>query len=135
MGAVLMTDEVAGAIRPGDHATTFGGGPLVASAALATVRTIGEPAFLSEVQRKGHLLANLLQRLVLDHPGTIREIRGMGLIWGIEIDGAAGEVAARALEAGLLVCSAGPNVLRVVPPLVIGDDELAEGVEILNEVL
>ncbi|SOD03073.1 acetylornithine aminotransferase/acetylornithine/N-succinyldiaminopimelate aminotransferase [bacterium JGI 053] len=134
MGAVLMTDEVAQAIHPGDHATTFGGGPLVASAALATVKTIGAPAFLEEVQRKGHLLANLLQRLVLDHP-SIRAIRGAGLIWGIEIDGAAGEVAARAMEAGLLVCSAGPNVVRVVPPLVIGDDELAEGVEILNEVL
>ena len=135
MGAVLMTEEVAEAIRPGDHATTFGGGPLVASAALATVKTIGEPAFLGAVQRKGHLLANLLQRLVLDHPTTVREIRGCGLIWGIEIDGAAGEVAARALDAGLLVCSAGPNVVRIVPPLVIGDDELAEGVEILNEVL
>jgi acetylornithine aminotransferase len=135
MGAVLMTDEVAQAIHPGDHATTFGGGPLVASAALATVRTIGEPAFLAAVRRKGHLLANLLQRLVLEHPTTVREIRGCGLIWGIEIEGAAGEVAARALEAGLLVCSAGPNVVRVVPPLVIGDDELAAGVEILNEVL
>ena len=135
MGAVLMTDEVAQAIRPGDHATTFGGGPLVASAALATVKTIGEPAFLEEVQRKGHLLANLLQRVVLDHPAEVREVRGTGLIWGIEIAGAAGDVAARAQEAGLLVCSAGPNVVRVVPPLVIGDDELAEGVEILNEVL
>jgi acetylornithine/N-succinyldiaminopimelate aminotransferase len=135
MGAVLMTDEVAAAIRPGDHATTFGGGPLVASAALATVKTLGDPAFLAEVRRKGHLLANLLQRLVLDHPGTVREVRGCGLIWGIEIEGAAGEVAARALDAGLLVCSAGPNVVRIVPPLVIGDDELAEGVEILNEVL
>jgi acetylornithine/succinyldiaminopimelate/putrescine aminotransferase len=135
MGAVLMTDEVASAIRPGDHATTFGGGPLVASAALATVKTIGEPAFLAEVQRKGHLLSNLFQRLVMDHPGAVRGIRGAGLIWGIEIEGAAGDVVARALEAGLLLCSAGPNVVRVVPPLVIGDDELAEGVEILNEVL
>jgi len=135
MGAVLLADEVAQAIRPGDHATTFGGGPLVASAALATVKTIGEPAFLEAVQRKGHLLANLLQRLVLDHPDEVREIRGLGLIWGIEVAGSAGEVAARAQEAGLLVCTAGPNVVRIVPPLVIGDDELAEGVEILNEVL
>jgi predicted acetylornithine/succinylornithine family transaminase len=135
MGAVLMTDEVAAAIRPGDHATTFGGGPLVASAALATVKTIGEPAFLEEVRRKGRLLASLLQRLVLDHPGKVRDVRGCGLIWGIEIEGSAGEVAARALEAGLLVCSAGPDVVRVVPPLVIGDDELGEGVQILNEVL
>jgi acetylornithine/succinyldiaminopimelate/putrescine aminotransferase len=99
------------------------------------VKTIGEPAFLEEVQRKGHLLANLLQRLVLDHPDRVREVRGCGLIWGIQIEGSAGDVAARALEAGLLVCSAGPDVVRVVPPLVIGDDELAEGVEILNEVL
>lgn len=135
MGAVLLTEEVASALKPGDHATTFGGGPLVASAALATVKTIGEPAFLDEVSRKGHLLANLFQELVIAHPGTIRDIRGAGLIWGIEIDGVAGEVAARALEAGLLVCTAGPNVVRVVPPLVIGDDELAEGVQILNEVL
>lgn len=135
MGAVLMTEDVAREIRPGDHATTFGGGPLVASAALATVRTIGEPAFLAEVRRKGHLLANLFQKLVLSHPTRVKDVRGTGLIWGIELEGPAGEVVARALEAGLLVCSAGPNVVRVVPPLVIGDDELAEGVGILNEVL
>ncbi|HSU17853.1 acetylornithine/succinylornithine family transaminase [Longimicrobium sp.] len=135
MGAVLMTEKVAETIQPGDHATTFGGGPLVASAALATVRTIGEPAFLAEVQRKGHLLANLLQKLVLNHPTKVTAVRGTGLIWGVEIEGSAGEVAARALDAGLLVCTAGPNVVRIVPPLVIGDAELAEGVGILDEVL
>ena len=135
MGAVLMTERVAETIQPGDHATTFGGGPLVASAALATVRTIGEPAFLDQVQRKGHLLANLLQKLVLNHPTKVKDVRGAGLIWGVEIDGPAGEVVGRALEAGLLVCSAGPNVVRIVPPLVIGEAELAEGVQILDEVL
>jgi predicted acetylornithine/succinylornithine family transaminase len=135
MGAVLMTDKVAETIKPGDHATTFGGGPLVASAALATVKTIGEPAFLAEVQRKGHLLANLLQKLVLNHPTKVKAVRGTGLIWGVEIEGSAGEVAARALDAGLLVCTAGPDVVRIVPPLVIGDAELAEGVKILDEVL
>ncbi|HEX8243135.1 MAG TPA: acetylornithine/succinylornithine family transaminase [Longimicrobium sp.] len=135
MGAVLMTERVAETIQPGDHATTFGGGPLVASAALATVRTIGEPAFLDEVQRKGHLLANLLQKLVLNHLTRVKDVRGVGLIWGVEIDGPAGEVVGRALEAGLLVCSAGPNVVRIVPPLVIGEAELAEGVQILDEVL
>jgi predicted acetylornithine/succinylornithine family transaminase len=135
MGAVLMTDKVAETIKPGDHATTFGGGPLVASAALATVKTIGDEAFLAEVQRKGHLLANLLQKLVLNHPTKVKAVRGTGLIWGVEIDGNAGEVAARALDAGLLVCTAGPDVVRIVPPLVIGDAELAEGVKILDEVL
>lgn len=135
MGAVLMTDKVAEALHPGDHATTFGGGPLVASAALATVKTIGEPAFLAEVQRKGHLLANLFQRLVLNHPTKVKDIRGAGLIWGVELTGPAGDVVARAMDAGLLLVSAGPNVVRVVPPLVIGDDELEEGVQILDEVL
>jgi predicted acetylornithine/succinylornithine family transaminase len=135
MGAVLMTEKVAETIQPGDHATTFGGGPLVASAALATVRTIGEPAFLAEVRRKGHLLANLLQKLVIAHPSKVKAVRGSGLIWGVEIEGSAGEVAARALDAGLLVCTAGPDVVRIVPPLVIGDAELAEGVGILDEVL
>jgi len=135
MGAVLMTEKVAEAIHAGDHATTFGGGPLVASVALATVRTIGEPAFLAEVQRKGHLLANLFQKLVLNHPEAVKDVRGAGLIWGVETVGPAGEVVARAQDAGLLLCSAGPNVVRVVPPLVIGDDELAEGVHILDEVI
>jgi predicted acetylornithine/succinylornithine family transaminase len=135
MGAVLLTDRVASALKPGDHATTFGGGPLVASAALATVKTIGAPSFLAEVERKGHLLSNLFQRLVLNHPTRVKDVRGLGLIWGIEIDGNAGEVVSRAMDAGLLVCSAGPNVVRVVPPLVISDDELAEGVDILDEVL
>ncbi|HEX9936023.1 MAG TPA: acetylornithine transaminase [Longimicrobium sp.] len=135
MGAVLMTERVADTIRPGDHATTFGGGPLVASVALAAVATIGEPAFLAEVQRKGHLLANLFQKLVINHPTRVKDVRGSGLIWGIELDGPAGDVVQRAQDAGLLLVSAGPNVVRVVPPLVIGDDELAEGVHILDEVL
>jgi len=135
MGAVLMTEKVAEAIHAGDHASTFGGGPLVASVALASVKTIGAPDFLAAVQRKGHLLANLFQRLVLNHPTKVKDVRGQGLIWGIELEGSAGEVISRAMDAGLLLVSAGPNVVRVVPPLVIGDDELAEGVQILDEVL
>jgi predicted acetylornithine/succinylornithine family transaminase len=135
MGAVLLSEKVAAAIHPGDHATTFGGGPLVASAALATVRTLGEPAFLEAVRHKGHLAANLLQKLLLHHPTRVKEVRGMGLIWGIELDGPAAEVVGRALEAGLLVCSAGPNVVRLVPPLVISEEELETGINILDEVL
>jgi acetylornithine/N-succinyldiaminopimelate aminotransferase len=133
MGAVLLTDRVAETIKPGDHATTFGGGPLVASAALATVRTLGDPAFLADVARKGRRLAGLLQRFSA-RPG-VKAVRGIGLIWGVELDQPAGDVVARALDAGLLICSAGPNVVRIVPPLVIGDDELERGVDLLDEVL
>ncbi|HEX2201848.1 MAG TPA: acetylornithine/succinylornithine family transaminase [Longimicrobium sp.] len=134
MGAVLMTDRVASALRPGDHATTFGGGPLVASAALATVKTVGEPAFLAEVARKGVVLADALAALSL-RKSRIVGVRGTGMIWGIELDGPAAEVTQRAMEAGLLLCSAGPNVVRLVPPLVASDDELARGIDILDEVL
>jgi len=134
MGAVLLTDRVASALRPGDHATTFGGGPLVASAALATVRTIGDPEFLAGLGRRSHALANHLQRLVVTNP-RVKDVRGVGMIWGIDVEGPAADVVARAMEAGLLLCTAGPSVVRLVPPLVISEEELARGVDILDEVL
>jgi acetylornithine/succinyldiaminopimelate/putrescine aminotransferase len=134
MGAVLMTERVAEAIQPGDHATTFGGGPLVASAALAACRKIGDPAFLAGVQRKSAVLETLLGALSLRRP-RVKEVRGAGMIWGVEVEGSAGEVVARALEAGLLLCTAGPDVVRLLPPLVVTDDELARAVDILDEVL
>jgi predicted acetylornithine/succinylornithine family transaminase len=134
MGAVLMNERVAQAIRPGDHATTFGGGPLVASAALAAVKTIGDPAFMAEVARRSHALANHLQRLVVTNE-RVKDVRGVGMIWGIEIEGSAADVVARAMEAGLLLVTAGPSVVRLVPPLVVSEEELARGVDILDEVL
>ncbi|HEX2190368.1 MAG TPA: acetylornithine/succinylornithine family transaminase [Longimicrobiaceae bacterium] len=134
MGAVLLTERVASALRPGDHATTFGGGPLVASAALAACRKIGDPAFLAEVRRKGALLADLLGALALRHAG-VTAVRGAGMIWGVELAKPAGEVVSRALEAGLLLCTAGPEVVRVVPPLVATDEELARGIAVLEEAL
>jgi acetylornithine/N-succinyldiaminopimelate aminotransferase len=133
MGAVLLSGEVAAAVRPGDHATTFGGGPLVAAAALAACRKIGTPHFLAEVRRKGALAADLLGALALRSP-AVTAVRGAGLLWGIEVEDAAG-VVARALEAGLLLCTAGADVVRVLPPLTIGDDELRRGIALLEECL
>jgi predicted acetylornithine/succinylornithine family transaminase len=134
MGAVLLTERVAAAIQPGDHATTFGGGPLVASVALAVCRRVGEPAFLAEVRRKAELLADLLGRCALARPGVL-EVRGRGMIWGLELEGDAAPVIERARERGVLFCSAGPNVVRVVPPLTASDDELAHGIAVLEEAL
>lgn len=134
MGAVLMTEQVAAAIRPGDHASTFGGGPLVASAALAVCRRIGEPEFLAEVRRKGRLLATRLEAL-RDARTEVLAVRGAGMIWGVVVAGAASEVVAHALQAGLLLCTAGADVVRVVPPLTISDEELERGLDLLTESL
>jgi len=134
MGAVLLRDRVAQVIQPGDHATTFGGGPLVAAAALAVCRKIGEPSFLAEVRRKGELLAERLGALALRRD-SVTAVRGAGLIWGVQLSSAAAPVIAAALEEHLLLCGAGPEVIRIVPPLVVSDEDLLRGLSILEGVL
>ena len=133
MGAILMSEEVAGTIRAGDHGSTFGGGPLVASVALAVCRAIAAPAFLDAVRRRS---AELDRRLaVLAARGVVVEVRGEGLIRGLEVRGEAAAVVERSLEAGLLVCSAGPRTVRLLPPLTITKDELVHGLDLLESVL
>src|SRR6184192_4186193 len=106
MGAVLVTSAVAAALKPGDHATTFGGGPLVAGVALEVVRTIADPAFLAEVRRKAEWLGAHLARLAAGAP-RVREVRGRGLMWGLELAEPAAPIVAAARERGLLVVTAG----------------------------
>jgi acetylornithine/N-succinyldiaminopimelate aminotransferase len=134
MGAVLVTDGIAAALKPGDHATTFGGGPLVAGVALAVLRTIGEPEFLAAVRRNGEWLGEALARLAGARP-RVRDVRGRGLMWGVELAEPAAPFVAVARDHGLLVATAGSNVLRLVPPLVVTRDDLARGVAILETVL
>lgn len=134
MGAAVAAPDVAAAVRPGDHATTFGGGPLVAGVAKAVVRRISDPGFLSAVREKGSRVRAALRRWE-EERDAVRAVRGRGLMWGIEIDGDAREVVARAFDAGLLVLTAGAEVVRLLPPLTVGDDELDRGLEILEGVL
>jgi predicted acetylornithine/succinylornithine family transaminase len=134
MGAVLLRESVGQALAAGDHATTFGGGPLVASVALAVLQTIAQPDFLAAVAAKGSLLEAALRRLAGRRP-RVREVRGRGLMWGIELTEPAGPVITACRERGLLVATAGPAVVRLVPPLVIAETELERAVEILDEVL
>jgi len=134
MGAVLVTGAIAAALKPGDHATTFGGGPLVAGVALDVLRTIGDPAFLAEVRRKGTWLGERLLGLAA-RTRRVAQVRGRGLMWGVELTEPAAPYVAQARERHLLVVTAGATVLRLVPPLVISDQELERGVAILEEVL
>jgi len=133
MGAVLLTDRIASAMRAGDHGTTFGGGPFVSAVARSVLARIAQPEFLAGVRAKGERVASVLASWV--GRGGVSEVRGRGLMWGIELEGEAAPVVARALELGLLLVNAGERVIRVLPPLAIDDDELDYGLELLREAL
>jgi acetylornithine/N-succinyldiaminopimelate aminotransferase len=134
MGAVLLNEEIAASVKPGDHATTFGGGPFVASVALHVLERLDDPAVLGAVRDNGAWLAQELSALA-ERTGTIRAVRGTGYIWGLDVHMPAGEVVARALEARLLICTAGDFTIRLLPPLIASRDDLARGVAVLDEVL
>jgi acetylornithine/succinyldiaminopimelate/putrescine aminotransferase len=134
MGAILMTRAIADTIKPGDHGTTFGGGPFVASVALHVLERLSDPALLGHVAEMGAWFGNALNELA-QRTGRIRQVRGAGLMWGVDVMGTAAHVVSESLANGLLVCSAGDYTVRLLPPLVATRDELARGLAILEEVL
>ncbi len=134
MGAVLMTQAVADAMQPGDHGTTFGGGPFVTSVALHVFDRLYDPALLQHVTDNGAWLGTALQALA-DRSLKVRAVRGVGFIWGIDVTDAAKDVVARALDLGLLICSAGEHTIRLLPPLVMQRADLARGVKLLSEAI
>jgi predicted acetylornithine/succinylornithine family transaminase len=134
MGAILTTDEIANTVKPGDHGTTFGGGPFVASVALHVVKRLSDPALLSHVTQTGLWMGHQLNQMAV-RSGRIRAVRGAGFMWGIDVMGTAAHVVGEAMKAGLLVCSAGEYTVRLLPPLVATKDELARGLEILEGIL
>jgi len=121
IGAVLMTQAVANAMQPGDHASTFAGGPLVTPVAEAVVRRISRPAFLQAVRQKGVYFQERLAELNSPH---ILAIRGQGLLLGLELDIPAQQMSRAGYAHGLLTIGAGANVLRLVPPLTISIEEI-----------
>lgn len=134
MGAVLINQEISAVMKPGDHGTTFGGGPLVASVALHVVKRLADPALLEQVRDNGAWMGEEL-RAIMRRTGRIRAVRGIGLMWGMDVVEPAAGVVARAMDAGLLILSAGEYTLRLLPPLVMSRDELKDGLESLEEVL
>ena len=134
MGAVLMTEEIAQAMQPGDHGTTFGGGPFVASVALYVVDRLSDRHLLSHVTREGAWLGTALDALKERH-GKVRAIRGKGYMWGIDVSEPAGDIVTRARALGLLLVTAGEHTLRLLPPLIATREELARGVELLEAAL
>jgi acetylornithine/succinyldiaminopimelate/putrescine aminotransferase len=131
IGAVLATQAVAEVMEPGDHGSTFAAGPLVCRVAQVVLNRVSHPDFLADVRRKGEHLAERLAALVEATP-LAREARGRGLIWGIDCQVEATSVIAAGYQHGLLVCAAGPQVVRLLPPLTISLAELDELVDRLQ---
>jgi predicted acetylornithine/succinylornithine family transaminase len=134
MGAILMTETIAATIRPGDHGTTFGGGPFVATVAEHVLDRIAQPAFLATVRDEGAWLGSALSE-VAARSGRVRAVRGAGFIWGLDVEEPAADVIARARDNGLLLVGAGEHTLRILPPLVATRDDLAEGLRRLERAL
>jgi acetylornithine/N-succinyldiaminopimelate aminotransferase len=122
IGAALARGKAAGLFTPGSHGTTFGGNPLVCRAALAVLDTMESEGLPQQAARLGaYLLAGFRERLGT-HPG-VREIRGLGLMIGIELDRPCGELVGLAIERGLLINVTAERVIRLLPPLIMGTAE------------
>ncbi len=134
MGAVLLNDQIAAAVRPGDHATTFGGGPLVASVALHVLGRVSDAALLAGVRERGTWLGHELHALG-GRTGKVRAVRGAGYMWGVDVTMPASDVVSAALDDGLLLCVAGEHTLRLLPPLIATREELEQGLAILERTL
>eukprot|EP01024_Parvocaulis_polyphysoides_P019021 TRINITY_DN18519_c0_g4_i2.p1 TRINITY_DN18519_c0_g4~~TRINITY_DN18519_c0_g4_i2.p1 ORF type:complete len:456 (-),score=56.59 TRINITY_DN18519_c0_g4_i2:307-1674(-) len=135
IGTVMVSEDVACVMKPGDHGSTYAGNPLVCHVASAVFDVVSDDEFLGDVARKGELLKQQLQENLKDNP-HVKEVRGMGLIVGIELDMAAGDLVTECRKNKLIVITAGAgNIIRLVPPLVVSDDEIQEAVSILSNVL
>ncbi|HUK20640.1 MAG TPA: acetylornithine/succinylornithine family transaminase [Gemmatimonadales bacterium] len=134
MGAVLIKEAIGAVLVPGDHATTFGGGPFIASVALDVLRALARPEFLDAVRCNGEWFGSRLNALAA-RAKRVRAVRGRGYMWGIELAEPAAPYITAAREAGLLVVGAGASVLRLLPPLVATQGDLGRGASILESVL
>jgi acetylornithine/N-succinyldiaminopimelate aminotransferase len=137
IGVVVCKERYTEALPPGSHGSTFAGNPLASAAALAVLATIDEEHLLAGAEQKGARLARALESLVARYPGVLQETRGLGLLQVLVVKDGRDITAIHAAlrDAGLLVTVAGGNALRLSPPLTITQDELDEGVSLIDQVL
>ncbi|MGZ9189099.1 MAG: aminotransferase class III-fold pyridoxal phosphate-dependent enzyme, partial [Nitrospira sp.] len=133
IGACLATDIVARAFSPGTHASTFGGNPLACAAGLAVLRVLLDGKILEKGRRAGESLAKGLAALKERHR-LVKDVRGLGLLQGIELDIDGKAVVADCLARGLLINCTGDHVLRFVPPLIITEPEIARLLTALTQI-
>ena len=132
IGAILCNEKLSNTFTPGDHGSTFGGNPVVCAGALAILDQICNDELLSSVQAKGKFIRQTLTKSKLP---LVKNIRGLGLMIGIEVSCPPAEIQKKALEKGLLILTAGKNVVRLLPPLTISEIEIKKGLAILLKCL
>ena len=132
-GALLGKSSLASALGPGSHGSTFGGNKLAMAAALETLHIMKEAGFLEEVRTKSDILMEQLQLAFQEHP-KISAVRGLGMMIGIETSASLSRLVEAARQKGLIILTAGENVIRLLPPLTISREEIQQGIAILKEV-
>jgi len=134
VGACLATERAAVGMVAGTHGSTFGGNPLAMAAGNAVLDEMLTPGFLDRVDATAKLLQGRLDALVRSYPKLFAELRGSGLLLGIRCIVPAGDFVTRLRQNGLLTLTAGENVLRILPPLIVGEREIDEALEVMNKV-
>jgi acetylornithine/N-succinyldiaminopimelate aminotransferase len=134
IGACLVTERAAVGMTAGTHGSTFGGNPLAMAVGNAVLDVMLEPGFFARVEAMGKLLRGRLETLVRSYPRLFAELRGAGLLLGIRCVVPAADIVTKLRQNGLLTLTAGENVLRVLPPLIVGEREIDEALDIMNKV-
>ena len=133
LGACLATEAAASGMVPGTHGSTYGGNPLAVAVGNAVLDEISKPEFLDHVTKVSNFLKQQFESLKDDFPDIVVELRGKGLLCGMKLTKPAAEVRKIAMSKGLLAGSAGDNVLRMAPPLIITEDHVREAMTILRQ--
>ncbi|MGI6749667.1 MAG: aminotransferase class III-fold pyridoxal phosphate-dependent enzyme [Atribacter sp.] len=131
---MLASPKFSEVFKPGSHGSTFGGNPVACAAALAVIQAIEDEKLLDAAAQYGKLFMEGLQQFVEQYE-PILEVRGMGLMIGLVVDGNAADIVDNLRLGGLLACVAGPNVVRFLPPLCISDKDLEEALDMIGETL
>ena len=134
MGAVLVNEEIASVMQPGDHGTTFGGGPLVAAVAEHVLDRLADESLLAAVRSNGAWLGEQLSAIA-SRSSKVRAVRGMGYMWGIDVVEPANDIVKRGWDEGLLTLTAGDHTLRLLPPLIMTREDLQRGVSIIESII
>jgi len=134
IGAMGCTERVSSGFEPGSHACTFGGNPLSAAAAVATIRALTAPGFLEKAAESGAYLFERLAEIARDFESVV-EVRGKGLMAGIEFNQPVAPLVGNLIEAGIICGPAGPNVLRFLPPLIVEKEHIDRMVSLLKACL